>query len=295
MMMHMKTVGVILLIIFIGIGIFSVSMFICQYMDAKNSKEQFEQLEEMVEKVPESSDGKEEVPEPSKVVEDSDSSEMKEESESLEVIEKPEADNANLSEEDLAELEDTQAMKKYSVLYARNNDFIGWIVIDGTNVNYPVMQTSDHPDYYLKRNFDKEYSNYGVPYIEETCVVGTSNNIVIYGHHMKDGSMFADLVKYYDKDYRDRHPLIQFDTISSLGTYEVVAVFKFDTDNETFCYNEFVTMDEDDFTEFMEEVHKRQAYDTGIDVKYGDQLLTLSTCEYTYHNGRFVVVAKKVE
>lgn len=125
--------------------------------------------------------------------------------------------------------------------------------------------------------------------------MGISNNIVIYGHHMNDGSMFADLVKYYDKDYRDAHPYVQFDTISGFGTYEVIAAFKFDTNNETFKYNEYVTMDEEKFAEFMSEVHKRQAYDTGVDAEYGDELLTLSTCEYTYKNGRFVVVAKKVE
>ena len=97
--------------------------------------------------------------------------------------------------------------------------------------------------------------------------MGISNNIVIYGHHMNDGTMFADLVKYYDKDYRDEHALIQFDTISGFGTYEVVAAFKFDTNNETFKYNEFVTMDEESFDEFMKEVYARQAYDTGVDVE----------------------------
>ena len=71
---------------------------------------------------------------------------------------------------------------------------------------------------------------------------------------MNDGSMFADLVNHYDNDYRDEHPLIQFDTISGFGTYEVVAAFKFDTNNETFRYNEYVTMDEEDFKEFMTEV-----------------------------------------
>ena len=200
-----------------------------------------------------------------------------------------------LSEKELETLERAQAMEKYGELFKKNNDFMGWISIKGTNVNYPVMQTPHHPDYYLKKNFDKEYSDYGVPYIEETCAMGISNNIVIYGHHMNDGTMFADLVKCYDKDYRDEHPLIQFDTISGFGTYEVVAAFKFDTNNETFKYNEFVTMDEESFDEFMKKVHARQAYDTGVDVEYGDQLLTLSTCEHTYKNGRFVVVAKKVE
>ena len=87
---------------------------------------------------------------------------------------------------------------------------------------------------------------------------------------------------------------IAFDTLSGLGKYEVVAVFKFNTNRESFKYNEYTLMDEAQFAEFMENVRARQLYDTGVTAEYGDRLLTLSTCEYTYPNGRFVVVAKKV-
>ena len=266
--MNRRKLGMILVALLTGLTIFSGIMFAKQYRDSKVSGEKFEELEEMVGEVPESTEPSEEV-----------EVEMEDE----------------LTEEEKEALERAQAMEKYGELFKKNNDFMGWISIDETKVNYPVMQTPHNPDYYLKKNFDREYSDYGVPYIEEACAVGISNNIVIYGHHMNDGSMFAELVNYYDKDYRDKHPMIQFDTISGFGTYEVIAAFKFDTNNETFRYNEYVTMDEEDFKEFMNEVHKRQAYDTGIDAEYGDRLLTLSTCEYTYKNGRFVVVAKKVE
>ena len=156
------------------------------------------------------------------------------------------------------------------------------------------MQTPDNPDYYLKHSFEKTWSDYGVPYIDEGCIMGISNNVVIYGHHMNDGSMFAELCNYTDMDFWREHPIIHFDTLSSFGEYEIVAVFKFNTNKETFKYNEWATMNEAEFSEYMEEVHARQLYDTGIDAEYGDQLLTLSTCEYTYKNGRLVVVAKKV-
>ena len=156
------------------------------------------------------------------------------------------------------------------------------------------MQTPNNPDYYLKHSFEKSYNDYGVPYIDEACALGISNNIVVYGHHMRNGSMFADICKYADKSFYEEHKAIKFDTLSSFGEYEVVAVFKFDTNNETFKFNEYTTMNEAEFNEFMENVHSRQLYDTGVDAKYGDELLTLSTCEYTYKNGRFVVVAKKV-
>ena len=84
------------------------------------------------------------------------------------------------------------AYEKYAAVYAQNNDFVGWLCIEGTNINYPVMQTPEEPNYYLKRAFDHSYSDYGVPYVQENCVLGISDNIVIYGHNMSNGSMFAD-------------------------------------------------------------------------------------------------------
>ena len=186
------------------------------------------------------------------------------------------------------------AYEKYKELLAKNNDFIGWIKIDGTNVNYPVMQTVDNPNFYLKHNFDKQYSDYGVPYLDEECFVGLTNNLVIYGHNMKNGTMFTDLVNYKDKDFWEEHQTINFDTMAEFGEYQIMYAFAFDTNNETFCYNDFTNMDEEQFAEFMAECEKRMAYDTGIRAEFGDEILTLSTCEYSHENGRFVVVAKKV-
>lgn len=99
---------------------------------------------------------------------------------------------------------------------------------------------------------------------------------------------------YTDAEFCKEHPIINFDTLSGFGEYQVVAVFKFDTNHEDFRYNEYTQMNEEQFKEFMSQVHARQCYDTGIDAEYGDQLITLSTCECTYNNGRFVVVAKEV-
>lgn len=93
------------------------------------------------------------------------------------------------------------AFEKYAAVYEQNSDFVGWISIEGTNIDYPVMQTVDNPNYYLKRSFEKQYSDYGVPYVQENCDLGLSDNCVIYGHHMNNGSMFADLCKYADEDF----------------------------------------------------------------------------------------------
>ena len=261
--MKKRTLGIIAVSVLGAAAIFCSAIFMHQYLDAKNSKATFDDLTNLIT----------EIDKPQKATE---------------------AEESGLSEEELAAAEAALAREKYDALFAQNNDFIGWIKIDGTNVNYPVMQTPNKPDFYLKHSFDKSYSDYGVPYIDEACMTGISNNLVIYGHHMNDGSMFADLCKYTDSDFCKEHPEIAFDTLSGLGKYEVVAAFKFNTNRETFKYNEYTLMDEDQFDEFMENVHARQLYDTGVAAEYGDQLLTLSTCEYTYSNGRFVGVAKKV-
>ena len=185
-------------------------------------------------------------------------------------------------------------LKSYRPLQEQNGDMVGWIFIEGTKVNYPVMQTPDNPDYYLKHSFEKTWSDYGVPYVDESCTVGTSNNLVIYGHNMKNGSMFSGLVQYKSKEFFESHPVICFDTVDELGQYQVIAVFRYNTNNETFKYNKHSDMDEAKFVKYVANCKSRSLYDTGITAEYGDMLITLSTCEYTYTNGRFVVVAKKI-
>ena len=188
------------------------------------------------------------------------------------------------------------ALEKYAAVHEQNSDFVGWVSIDGTNINYPVMQTIDNPNFYLKRGFEKQYSNYGVPYVQENCALGISDNMVIYGHHMNNGSMFADLCKYEREDFYQEHPTIHFDTLSSLGEYEIVAVFKTVAYSEDgFKYYHFVDAeDETAFDAFISQCKALALYDTGVSAKYGDKLLTLSTCEYSRTNGRMVVVAKLI-
>ena len=189
------------------------------------------------------------------------------------------------------------AYEKYVPVLAENSDFVGWLSIDGTQINYPVVQTPNAPNYYLKRNFQKQYSNYGIPYVQENCVIDLSDNIVIYGHNMKDGSMFADLCKYEDEDFYKEHKAIRFDTLSDYGEYEIVAAFKTVAySDDGFKYYHFVNAESRaDFDAFIKECKKLSPYDTGVEAKYGDKLLTLSTCEYSRENGRMVVVAKRTE
>ena len=268
--MKTKHLYLSLIAAFLLIAVVAGSICIHQSQDARASADTFNELENLIVM-------------PTEPVDDVSSTE-------------PNLDPSSESAESLdPELEEAQnAYAKYKVLYEENSDFIGWISIDGTNVNYPVMQTVDTPDFYLKHGFDKAYSNYGVPYLDESCATGLSNNLVIYGHNMKNGSMFHDLLNYSTIGYWEDHQTIRFDTLSQFNEYQVVLAFRFDTNNEYFRYNEYTNMNEDEFIEFMEECRIRQLYDTGVSVEYGDELLTLSTCEYTYDNGRFVVLAKKI-
>ena len=191
---------------------------------------------------------------------------------------------------------EVSAYEKYAAVYEQNNDFVGWLCIEGTNINYPVMQTPEEPNYYLKRAFDRSYSDYGVPYVQENCALGISDNIVIYGHNMSNGSMFADLCRYEKKSFWQEHPIIHFDTLSGYGEYEIVIVFKTVAySQEGFKYYHFVDAEnEADFDAFLAQCRELELYDTGVTAVYGDKLITLSTCEYSRKNGRMVIVAKLI-
>ena len=183
---------------------------------------------------------------------------------------------------------------EYARLYEKNPDTVGWMKIEGTPVNYPVMQTPDRVDYYLKRNFDGVYSDHGCLYVRETCDVFTpSDNVTIYGHHMRDGSMFAGLKAYQSRDFWESQPTIVFDTLYEHHTYTIFAVFTTTaTKDEGFSYHLFENAeDPQDFDRFISTCKEISLYDTGITPEYGDKLICLSTCEYSQVNGRLVVVA----
>ena len=188
-------------------------------------------------------------------------------------------------------------LPEYAALYLQNDDMVGWIQIEGTKLNYPVLQTPDEKDYYLYRDFNKENSKHGALYVQENCDVWSpSDNVVIYGHNMKDGSMFATLLKYRKQAYWEEHPYIYFDTLLERHTYEIVAVFKTSaTIGKGFNYHLFVEADsKEEFDEYINKIKALSYYDTGITAEYGDKLITLSTCEYSLTNGRLVVVAKRI-
>ena len=203
-------------------------------------------------------------------------------------------------EEEKIKNDESDLLKEYQDLYLQNDDMVGWIKIDGTKINYPVMQTVDEPNFYLRRGFDKKYTIYGCPYMQENCNVDKpSDNLVIYGHHMNDGTMFANLMKYTKKSFWEEHKTIVFDTLEEHKEYEVMAAFKtvvYSDSPESFKYYHFVDAEnEEEFNAFVEKSKELSFYDTGVEAEYGDKFITLSTCEYSKKNSRMVVVAKRVK
>lgn len=195
--------------------------------------------------------------------------------------------------------QDKSFLSDYQALYLQNNDMVGWIKIEDTKINYPVMQSKDNPNFYLKHGFDKSYTDYGCPYVQENCDVDIpSDNLIIYGHNMKDSSMFSGLMKYKDKSFWESHKTIRFDTLTEKCNYEVIAVFKtvvYTDSPESFKYYQFINADtRDEFNAYITKCKELALYDTGVTAEYGDKLITLSTCEYSRNNGRMVVVAKKI-
>ena len=184
-------------------------------------------------------------------------------------------------------------------LYLENSDMVGWIQIEGTSIDYPVMQTPADPNYYLKHDFEKRYTDYGCPFMQADCdAIAPSDNLIIYGHNMKDGSMFADLAKYGSKDFWQAHKTVRFDTALGSSAYEIFAVIhttvQADADDVSLFYRFVDAASPEEFADYVSACQARALYDTGISAQYGDKLLTLSTCDNITDNGRWLVIGKRI-
>ena len=180
--------------------------------------------------------------------------------------------------------------------YEKNPDLAGWLTVPGTRIDYPVMYSPDEPERYLHANFEVSYSFAGLPFLDAACDPESGNRI-IYAHNMLDGSMFRTLLKYQQKDFWQRNPVISFSTLYEEQEYEVVAAF-YDkvykkTDTNFKFYQFYDTSDQSRFDEAMAYYREHALYDTGVTAQCGDEFITLVTCAYQTENGRFVVVARK--
>ncbi len=190
-------------------------------------------------------------------------------------------------------------LKKYEKLYQKNRKLVGWLKIEGCDIDYPVMQTSNN-EYYLDHNYNQDYDKNGSLFLDKDCTPAFPNdNMIIYGHHMKSGKMFGKLNNYSKQDFWEKHPNFTFDTIYETGTYAVMYVFRskiYAQDEIVFKYYQFIDASSaDEFDSNMDAMADMALYDTGVTAVYGDKLITLSTCDNAESGeGRFVVVAKKI-
>lgn len=187
---------------------------------------------------------------------------------------------------------ETESDSGITGLINKNSDCIGWLRINGTKIDYPIMQTKNNPQYYLRRGFDKQYSYMGTPFMDARCDMNYDNNLIIYGHNMKDGKMFADLLKYRDKEYCESHNIINFVIPNEVQKYEVAAVCKVKNDDEWYSYT--CQKDKESFNNLITHIKDKSLYLSQDEIQYGDYFLTLSTCEYSQQNGRLIVIAVRI-
>ena len=204
---------------------------------------------------------------------------------------------SNNEEEKKVEFTKVDKLKELKV---ENPEIVALIEIDGTNINYPVMQTNNN-DYYMTHNYKKEYSKDGALFLDMAYDWSKpSTNFLIYGHNnIGSSEMFVELLKYKKEDFYKKHKTIKFTTTSEEAEYEIIAVFKsrvyYSHEQNVFRYYYFIdAKNEAEFNSYVSNAKKSSLYDIDATAKYGDQLLTLSTCEYSQKDGRFAVVARKI-
>lgn len=198
-------------------------------------------------------------------------------------------------------------------LYSMNEDTVGWLRIPDTNVDYPLMQTMEDENFYLDRDFQKNYSANGCLILDNDSDIGTgtfaneymdgtlpSTNLIIHGHNMKNGAMFGNLDKYRQKEYESTHNIIKLSSLYEEREYEIMAVclsqvfLKSQTDVFKY-YKFFEAYTEDEFNDFVNGIKEIELYDTGVNAEYGDEFITLSVCAYHVENGRLIVVGKRIK
>lgn len=186
----------------------------------------------------------------------------------------------------------------FELLHEQNPDITAWIVIPGTDINYPICQT-DNNDYYLNHNFYKKYSPFGTLFFDCQNKIKTSQNLTVYGHSLKNSQMFTNIKKYAKLDFYKEHPIIQLITPDGMVEYKVFAAMVMNAvpqDDNGYLYP-FMQTDftrQRDFIDWIEEAFQRSIIQTPVDILPNDRVITLSTCGYEFKNQRFVVMAREV-
>ena len=277
-----KKFRIILLILLVNIMVTSILYLINYYRKTNNDNEIFKSLEQ------------EEINK-----NESENSSFEDDSELSNNVENNKIDNGTSNRHNSTLRLKTTSYSNINLksLKIKNEDAEGWIKIDKTKINYPIMQNGD---FYLHNNFYKKYSISGTPYLASYCNINSSDNLIIYGHHMSNGSMFAGLDIYKSYNGYKNHKYIKFYTLNGEKTienkYEVIGAFKVqpNTDVANILYGTTKFKNEEDFNKYARILKDKRLYSTGANLSYGDKFITLSTCEYSQKNGRLVVVGKKI-
>lgn len=194
---------------------------------------------------------------------------------------------------------ETERMLQVKELQKENPDIIGWLEIENTEINYPVLQDEDN-EFYMTHNYKKEYTRDGSLFLDKDYNWDLpSTNLLIYGHNNQNNTMFHNLLDYQEESFYKEHPTIKFTTDKEDAKYEIIAVFfsrvYYKSEKDVFRYYYFINAEnEQEFYDFVNNSKKASIYDTGKTAEYGDQLITLSTCSYHTEDGRFAVVARKI-
>ena len=188
--------------------------------------------------------------------------------------------------------EPEHAERNLAPLFDQNRDCIGWLSIPGTTLDYPVMHTPEVPLKYLRRDFFGNRSQSGVPFLDWRCNL-TDDNLIIYGHNMKAGTMFAGITAYTDAAYQEAHPVIEFETEQRCVSYTVFAVVWLRKTDRWYSF--LREEDEDSFCRAVTDIRSRALYDTGIIPSPGQQMLTLSTCYGSHDDDRLVVIGAALD
>lgn len=192
----------------------------------------------------------------------------------------------------------TPEPRDFTALLERNPEVIGWIKIDDTDVDLPVMQREGDNSYYLKHDLDGNWDDLGLPYLDYECDIQQSRHLILYGHNMGVGDTvrFSSLQNYREPEYYQEHPVIELDSLNGGQYYKIVAVYAITTresDGDVFHFNQYVNFADDAAEqEYLDEVAKRAFYTTGDYARADERLLTLCTCTYEMSDARLLIMAR---
>ena len=220
--------------------------------------------------------------------------------ESIKEGEEEKKDNIENSDEEETQEITERMLQVKKIQEEENTDIVGWLEIENTSINYPVLQGTDN-EYYMTHNYKKQKSKNGSIFLTKDYDWSIpSSNLLIYGHNLNNGTMFQELLKYEKESFYQQHPVIRFTTENEDAEYEIIAVLKarvyYKSEKNVFRYYYFVNAEaEEEYNVFVENAKKESLYSIDKTAKFGEQLITLSTCSYHVKDGRFAVIGRKVE